>query len=43
VSISDHSEFSFFFKDWMEKRLEQVDTGSLIYLAHQLDVCAVKK
>jgi SAM-dependent methyltransferase len=43
VSISDHSEFSFSFKDWMEKRLEQVDTGSLIYLAHQLDVCAIKE
>ncbi|MEM7797990.1 MAG: class I SAM-dependent methyltransferase [Chloroflexota bacterium] len=28
------------FKDWIEKRQAQIDAGELIYVTHQLDICA---
>jgi len=42
VSRFDDSSFSLSPSEWMRRRHQQLDEGTLIYLAHQLDICAVK-
>lgn len=43
LSEFDDSRFSLSLREWMRRRYEQLRDGTLIYLAHQLDICAVKK
>ena len=39
----ERSSFSITFREWLDRRHEQLRNGRLIYLAHQLDVCGIKR
>jgi len=39
----DDSSFSLSLGEWVRRRHQQLEEGTLIYLAHQLDICATKK
>jgi SAM-dependent methyltransferase len=43
VGESDYSDFRLSVQDWIQRRADQLRKGELIYLAHQLDVCGIKR